>query len=128
MMSSVKFIKIAIYLGIVLFFVVIIAEVYNFLSFLVFDIFRIIIFSISIWYFFWHYRITKSHVPSYERVAEGAIICAVIFNPILVFNLDTAVWIFLEAVFMWIFVIFIASIRKIEKNLNAGNIHWIDME
>lgn len=121
------YIKTGIIVGILLFLSVILAGVYDRLSYSMFDLFRVLIFVISLWYFLWHYRVTKTHVPSYERVSEGAIIAAIIFNPLLQFNLDLGVWIFLEGVFMWVFAIFLARIRKIERNLKEKNRHWIDL-
>lgn len=127
-MISIKLIKLGIYFGIILFLFVIVAGVYEILSITLFEIFKVFIFTISVWYFFWFYKITKSHVPSYNRVAEGALICAILFNPFMQFNLNLALWIFLEAIFLWVFIIFLTVIRKIDKNLKEGNLHWLDME
>jgi hypothetical protein len=127
-LESTRYIKVAAYFGVILFFAVIVAGLYDVLSFLAFDIFRVLIFTLSVVFFIWYYKITETHVPSYERITEGAILCAIIFNPFLVFKLDLAVWIFLEGVFMWVYVIFIYKIKKVEKNLLEGNYHWLNME
>lgn len=73
------------------------------------------VFLIALGYAGWFFIWSKPYAELYERVAEGAIIAAVVFNPFFIFTLDIGVWIFLDIVFGWIFFIYTFEVFDLRR-------------
>ena len=82
---------------------------------LYFIVFLLIIFTISLTYLIAYYFLSLGHVESYDRIPEGVVISAIIYNPFIVFALDLAVWMFLNIVFAWIFFLYARDTQELAK-------------
>lgn len=80
-----------------------------------FIVFLLIVFTISLTYLIAYYFLSKGYVESYDRVSEGVVIAAIIYNPFIVFALDLAVWMFLNVVFAWIFFLYARDVQELGK-------------
>ena len=123
-MKSLIYTKILIYIGVILFAISIAASFVNVLPYIFYDVVHIIVFLIALWYLIWHFKITKGHRAAYDRIAEGTILLMIIYNPFKKFILEVEVWMFLDFVFLWVFMLYISAIRDIEKNIKDEVINW----
>lgn len=74
-----------------------------------------IIFGIALAYLWWFFVWSKPYAATHERIAEGALIAAIIFNPFIIFTLDVVVWMFLDIAFGWIFFIYTFEVSDLKQ-------------
>jgi len=122
--DSIFYTRTIIYMGIILFAISIIANFMDVLPFVFSQVLHVVVFLIALWYFIWHFLITKGHRASYDRIAEGMILLMIIYNPFKPFLLEVPVWMFLDFVFLWVFMLYISEIRGIERNQKDGVQNW----
>lgn len=115
-----------IYIGIVIFIVSVLTNFFYVLSPSFYKVVHSILFFVAFWYFVWHFRITKGHRASYDRISEGTILLMIIYNPFYPFILDIGVWMFLDFIFIWVFMLYIIEIRDIQQKIKDGKKSWGD--
>ena len=123
-MSSAIYTKTLIYLGIIFFIASVFLNFAGLLSYEISQALHVFVFVIALWYLVWHFKITKGHRASYDRISEGMVLLMIIYNPFKPFILELAVWMFLDFIFLWVFMLYLSEIKDIERNLSEGLQNW----